>query len=178
MMTNSISAILLAMVLGSCTVTASTHAQEEIVPSKNYITQKVKVENFEGIQTSTSIDVIYTQTTGETDVEVYAPDNLMEYVKVVSDGHMLKVYFESKEKGKSLNIRGKHGLQPIFHFICGDIGGIRNNGIIKIQHQQPDALALQKFRGQVGQCRGDHPRQKREIHITTPFRILCKDTIT
>ncbi len=145
MMTNSISAILLALVLGSCTVTASTHAQEEIVPSKNYITQKVKVENFEGIQTSTSIDVIYTQTTGETDVEVYAPDNLMEYVKVVSDGHMLKVYFESKGKGKGLNIRGKHETKvyvsaPAVHTLLasssGDIhmkNGLQYEGKVKIE---------------------------------------------
>ena len=145
MMTNSISAILLAMVLGSCTVTASTHAQEEIVPSKNYITQKVKVDNFEGIHTSTSIDVVYTQTTGETDVEIYAPDNLMEYVKVENNGDILKIFFESKEKGKSLNIKGKHETKvyisaPAVHTLLasssGDIflkNGLQYAGKVKIE---------------------------------------------
>lgn len=144
-MTNSICAILMAMVLGSCTISVSTDAKEGIVPSKNYITQKVKVDNFEGIQTSTSIDVIYTQTTGETDVEIYAPDNLMEYVKVESDGDMLKIFFESKEKGKSLNIKGKHETKvyisaPAVHTLLasssGDIflkNGLQYAGKVKIE---------------------------------------------
>ena len=53
MMTKSICAMLMTMVLGSCTISVSTDAKEGIVPSKNYITQKVKVDNFKGIQTST-----------------------------------------------------------------------------------------------------------------------------
>ena len=144
-MTNSICAILMAMVLGSCTISVSTDAKEGIVPSKNYITQKVKVDNFEGIQTSTSIDVVYTQTTGETDVEIYAPDNLMEYVKVESDGGMLKIFFESKEKGKSLNIKGKHETKvyisaPVVHTLLasssGDIflkNGLQYEGKVRIE---------------------------------------------
>ena len=70
MKTNSIFAISMAMVLCSCTVSVSSEAKEGIKPSNNYITQKVKVDNFEGISTSTSIDVVYTQTTGETSVEI------------------------------------------------------------------------------------------------------------
>ena len=135
-MTNSICAIIMAMVLGSCTVTASTHAQEEIVPSKNYITQKVKVDNFEGIQTSTSIDVVYTQTTGETDVEIYAPDNLMEYVKVETEGGILKIGFQSKEKGKGLNIKGRHETKvyvsaPAVHTLLASSSGdiVLKNGL-------------------------------------------------
>ena len=145
MMTNSICAMLMAMVLGSCTISVSTDAKEGIVPSKNYITQKVNVDNFKGIQTSTSIDVVYTQTTGETDVEIYAPDNLMEYVKIENNGDILKISFESKKKGKGLNIRGKHETKvyvsaPVVHTLLasssGDIflkNGLQYEGKVRIE---------------------------------------------
>lgn len=148
MMTNSICAMLMAMVFSSCTIPVTTNgkdAKEGIVPSKNYITQKVNVDNFEGIQTSTSIDVIYTQTIGETDVEIYAPDNLMKYVKVENNGDLLKIYFESKEKGKGLNIRGKHqtkvyvsasAVHTLLASSSGDIilkNGLQYDGKVRIE---------------------------------------------
>ena len=140
--------MLMAMVLGSCTISVSTDAKEikeGIVPSKNYITQKVNVDSFEGIQTSTSIDVVYTQTTGETEVAIYAPDNLMEYVKVETTGDMLKIYFESKKKGKGLNINGKHETKvyvsaPAVHTLLatssGDIflkNGLQYVGKVRVE---------------------------------------------
>ena len=73
MKTNIISSMLVCVAFSSC---ISMVAQNTIVPSKNYITQKVKVEAFDGISTATSIDVVYTQS-DHTDIEVYAPDNLM-----------------------------------------------------------------------------------------------------
>ena len=144
-MTKSIYAMLMTVVLGSCTISVSTNAKEGIVPSKNYITQKVNVDNFKGIQTSTSIDVVYTQTTGETDVEIYAPDNLMEYVKVETNGDLLKIYFESKEKRKGLSIKGKHQTKvyvsaPAVHTLLasssGDIilkNGLQYDGKVRVE---------------------------------------------
>ena len=144
-MTKSICTMLMTMVLGSCTISVSTNAKEGIVPSKNYITQKVKVDNFKGIQASTSIDVVYTQTTGETDVEIYAPDNLMEYVKVEANGDILEISFESKEEGKGLSINGKHQTKvyvsaPVVHTLLatssGDIflkNGLQYEGKVRIE---------------------------------------------
>ena len=111
MKTNVFLALFLGMTLQSCAITVSSDSKDAIVPSKNYITQKVKVDNFDGISTSSSIDVKYTQTTGSTDVEVYAPDNLMEYVKLEVEGGMLKIFFYSEETGKSINIKGKHDTE-------------------------------------------------------------------
>ena len=111
MKTNVFLALFLGMTLQSCAITVSSDSKDAIVPSKNYITQKVKVNNFDGISTSSSIDVKYTQTTGSTDVEVYAPDNLMEYVKLEVEGGMLKIFFYSEETGKSINIKGKHDTE-------------------------------------------------------------------
>jgi hypothetical protein len=119
-------------------------AQNTIVPSKNYITQKVKVEAFDGISTATSIDVVYTQS-DHTDIEVYAPDNLMEYVKVENDGKMLKIHFDTKRMGNRINIRGKHDTKvsisaPAVHALhtssSGDIllmNGLKTDGEVSIQ---------------------------------------------
>jgi hypothetical protein len=119
-------------------------AQNTIVPSKNYITQKVKVKAFDGISTATSIDVVYTQS-DHTDIEVYAPDNLMEYVKVENDGKMLKIHFDTKRMGNRINIRGKHDTKvsisaPAVHALhtssSGDIllmNGLKTDGEVSIQ---------------------------------------------
>ncbi len=110
-----------ASMLTSCAVQA-----ESIVPSKNYVTKKVKVGKFDGISTATSMDVVYTQTSGSQDIEVYAPDNLMEYVKVEVEDGVLIVKFQSKEK--SLNIRGKHETEvrvsaPAVHALYASSSG-------------------------------------------------------
>ena len=145
MKTNVILAMLLAMVLVSCTISVSGNTKDGIVPSKNYITQKVMLDNFDGISASTSIDVIYTQTIGNTDIEIYAPDNLMEYVKVEVDGGMLKIGFESEEKGRGLNIKGKHETEvrvsaPAVHSLrassSGDIilkNGLQTTGKVSVE---------------------------------------------
>lgn len=111
MKTKAMLALFLGMALQSCAISVSSDSKDAIVPSKNYITQKVKVEHFDGISTSSSIDVKYTQTNGSTDVEVYAPDNLMEFVKLEVEGGMLKIYFYSEETGKSINVKGKHDTE-------------------------------------------------------------------
>lgn len=139
MKTNLISALLMGMTLSACVV-----SQEAIVPSENYITQKVKVEAFDGISTSTAIDVVYTQA-DQTDIEIYAPDNLMPFVKLVNDGGMLKVFFESDEPGNGINIRGKHHTKvnisaPAVHALhtssSGDIvlvNGLKTNGLVTVE---------------------------------------------
>ena len=142
MKTNLILSMLLGMAFSSC---ISVNSQNAIVPSKNYITQKVNVEKFDGISTSTSIDVIYTQTTGNMDVEIYGPDNLMEYVKIEVDGGVLKITFESGEKGRGLNIKGKHETEvrisaPAVHSLrassSGDIilkNGLQTTGKVHVE---------------------------------------------
>lgn len=131
---------LVAMAVESCGLSS-----EVIVPSDNYITQRVKVEKFDVISTSTAIDVVYTQTDGEPDVEIYAPDNLMEYIMVEVKGDILKIRFYSDDKGKGLNIKGDHKTQvcvsaPAVHALrassSGDIllaNGLKTNGRLSIE---------------------------------------------
>lgn len=83
-----------------------TACAERITPSKNYVTKKVNVGSFNAISTSSSVDVIYTQSSGGQDVEIYAPDNLVDYIDVRVEGGVLKVGFKSPRNNFSIN--GKH----------------------------------------------------------------------
>jgi hypothetical protein len=85
---------------------STTACAERITPSKNYVTKKVNVGSFNGISTSSSVDVIYTQTSGSQSVEIYAPDNLVNYIDVRVEGGVLKVGFKSPKNNFSIN--GKH----------------------------------------------------------------------
>ena len=59
------------------------------------------------ISASTSVDVVYTQSQGKAYAEVYAPDNIIPYIKVQQSGNKLKVNYDFP-KGKSLSIQGKY----------------------------------------------------------------------
>lgn len=82
---------------------SATACAERITPSKNYVTKKVNVGSFNAISTSSSVDVIYTQSSGGQDVEIYAPDNLVDYIDVRVEGGVLKVGFKSPRNNFSIN---------------------------------------------------------------------------
>lgn len=132
---------LMAFALFSCAT-----ASETIIPSKNYVIKKVKTDKFDGISAAASIDVVYTQTSGVQDIEVYAPDNLMEYVKIDVEKGILKVKFESKETpDKGLNIRGEHqtvvrvsalAIHALSASSSGDIvlkNGLQTTGLVTLK---------------------------------------------
>ena len=60
-----------------------------IKPSKKYVTKKVEIKNINSISASTSVDVVYTQSQGKAYAEVYAPDNIIPYIKVQQSGNKL-----------------------------------------------------------------------------------------
>lgn len=129
--------LLPVMTLAVLTFTSCMAVAETIKPSKNYVTKKVEVKSFEGISAATSINVLYTQTSGSQDIEIYAPDNLMEYVKVAVENGVLKVKFESKENPHNgININGKHETEvrvsaPAVHTFRASSSGdvILKNGL-------------------------------------------------
>ncbi|MDO4180408.1 MAG: head GIN domain-containing protein [Bacteroidales bacterium] len=84
----------------------TTACAEKITPSKNYVTKKVNVGSFEGISTSSSVDVIYTQTSGSQSVEIYAPANLIDYIYARVEDGILKVGFKSPRN--NFSISGSH----------------------------------------------------------------------
>lgn len=112
-----------------------------VVPSKNYVTQKVKVGYFSGISTSCSVDVIYTQTSGDRSVEIYASDNVIPYIYVEEEGDMLKV---GMKNNTSITNFGSHKMEvrvsaPAVNILkassSGDIilkNGLNNRGNVSL----------------------------------------------
>ncbi len=76
----------------------------EITPSSKFVTRKVTSGPFDAVRTNTSIDLIYTQ--GPQDITIYAPDNLMKYVKVAIKGKEIVVSYSEQ-----MTIRGKANVQ-------------------------------------------------------------------
>lgn len=77
-----------------------------ITPSKNYVTRTLKIGAFTALRTNTSIDIDYT--VGPQSVKLYAPDNLVDYVRVtLADGELKVGYSEN------MNIRGSHKTRLI-----------------------------------------------------------------
>ena len=74
-----------------------------ITASKKYETKNITTSEFNAISTSTSVNVIYTQATGEPSVEIYAPDNVIDYISVEVKGKTLVVGMT-----KNIRIKGQH----------------------------------------------------------------------
>ena len=74
-----------------------------IVPSKTYVTKKVSLSDIQAISSSSSVDVVYYQTaTSSPYAEIYAPDNLIERIRVEESHGTLNV---GMQRGTS--IKGK-----------------------------------------------------------------------
>ena len=74
-----------------------------ITASKKYETKNITTSEFNAISTSSSVNVIYTQATGEPSVEIYAPDNVIDYISVEVKGKTLVVGMT-----KNIRIKGQH----------------------------------------------------------------------
>lgn len=72
-----------------------------ITPSSKYETRKVISDKFDAVRTNTAIDIYYT--VGPQDIEIYAPENLLPYIKVSILGSEIRVGYT-----ENMNIRGKH----------------------------------------------------------------------
>lgn len=62
-----------------------------VAASRNYVTRQVETGSFNGISTSNSVDVVYTQSTGSPRVEIYAPDNEIDRITVETRDGILRV---------------------------------------------------------------------------------------
>lgn len=131
---------LMVMVVLAFTITACA---ERITPSKNYVTKTVKVSKFDAISTSSSVDVIYTQTSGSQNIEIYAPDNMIDYIYARVEDGTLKVGFKSPYNNFSIN--GRHVKEvrvsaPAVHSLkassSGDIilkNGLKASGSVQLK---------------------------------------------
>ena len=63
----------------------------ELTAGKNNDTRKYSADSLSALVTSSTLDIIYTPTPGEKDIEVTAPENILQYVEVYTneDGTLL-----------------------------------------------------------------------------------------
>ena len=90
---------ILLPVLLLCLTATSTAAT--IVPSSKYVTRKVNSGDFTAVCTNTAIDIIYT--VGPRSIEIYAPDNLINYIKVSLFDSEIRVNYS-----ENMTINGSH----------------------------------------------------------------------
>lgn len=74
---------------------------ETITPSNKYISRKIASSDFTAIRTNTAIDIEYA--VGTKSVELYAPDNLIDYIEVRVIDDELRIGYKD-----NMNINGNH----------------------------------------------------------------------
>lgn len=72
-------------------------------PSNQPLTKRVEVAPFHAITATSSIDVLYTQSSGKQEIEIYTTPRLMELVEVVVENGVLQIGF--KRNTKSISIK-------------------------------------------------------------------------
>lgn len=116
----SLKYILLPALLLCLTATATAAT---IVPSSKYVTRKVNSGDFKAVCTNTAIDIIYT--VGPRSIEIYAPDNLIDYIKVsLSDSEIRVNYSENMSINGSHKSYVKISAPTVTRFTTGSAGKI------------------------------------------------------
>ncbi len=116
----SLKYILLPAILLCITATATAAT---IVPSSKYVSRKVNSGDFSAVCTNTAIDIIYT--VGPRSIEIYAPDNLINYIKVSQSGSEIRVNYS-----ENMTINGNHksyvkiSAPAVSRFTTGSAGKI------------------------------------------------------
>lgn len=124
-----------AMTCFSCIGTAHT-----IQPSKNYQTKKQNIGAIQAVATSSSIDIVYHQTSGSPYAEIYAADNVMPYVVLSESNGELTAYYKT-----DVSFRGENrcrvdvyapSVNRFTTMASGDISipdGIKSDGGVKFR---------------------------------------------
>ncbi len=89
------------LICGTALMMSVTANCKTIKASKNYVTKNVAVEHFSAITTTSSVDVKYSQSP-ITKIEIYAPDNVIDYVDVRVSGNTLKIGYKKVSGGLSI----------------------------------------------------------------------------
>lgn len=123
-------AISVIMCCSGCSV--KTNAENiNVCVSDRYVTKTVKTEDFHSIRTASSIDIEYT--VGPRKVEIYAPDNLIEYIAVNVANDVLQVKYNVKR----IQINGRNkavvrvSAPDVTEFMTGSSGDIDIKSAIK-----------------------------------------------
>lgn len=97
-LTSLIAIALLAFSTTACsqqhTYRSGGFSNKTIKASKNYVTKKMKVEEFTGLSVAGSPDVTYTQKAGKPTVEVYTSDNIVDLLDIHVKNNTLYIGFK------------------------------------------------------------------------------------
>lgn len=125
----SLKYILLPVLLLCLTATATAAT---IVPSSKYVTRKVNSGDFKAVCTNTAIDIIYT--VGPRSIEIYAPDNLINYIKVsLSDSEIRVNYSENMTINGSHKSYVKISAPAVSRFTSDSAGKITIDSPLKLK---------------------------------------------
>ena len=83
--------VIFTVITGVCIMAGASSCTRVVAASRNYVTRQVETGSFNGISTSNSVDVVYTQSTGSPRVEIYAPDNEIDRITVETRDGILRV---------------------------------------------------------------------------------------
>ncbi|WP_278436800.1 GIN domain-containing protein [Muribaculum intestinale] len=83
--------VIFTVITGVCIMAGVSSCTRVVAASRNYVTRQVETGSFNGISTSNSVDVVYTQSTGSPHVEIYAPDNEIDRITVETRNGILRV---------------------------------------------------------------------------------------
>lgn len=100
------SIFLLTTVMSACAQSYSHHFNsgnswlggKEVKASKNYVTKQIKVNDFDQIAVSGSLDVTYTQQSGKPKVEIYTSDNIVDLLDIYVKNGKLNLGFKKNVK--------------------------------------------------------------------------------
>ena len=100
------SIFLLTTVMSACAQSYSHHFNsgnswlggKEVKASKNYVTKRIKVSDFDQIAVSGSLDVTYTQQSGKPKVEIYTSDNIVDLLDIYVKNGKLNLGFKKNVK--------------------------------------------------------------------------------
>lgn len=127
--------LVLAMVAGAAAFGATVN------PSNKYRIRKVTSKEFDAVRTNTAIDIVYT--VGPTDIEIYAPDNLLPYIQVTLKGTEIIVSYK-----EDMHINGKHKSEvrisapAVKRFTTGSAGNITINSNISLKNEELELIVL------------------------------------
>lgn len=113
----------------------------DITPSSKYVTRKVTSGPFNAVRTNTAIDLIYTN--GPQDITIYAPDNLMKYIKVSIKGKEIVVsYSENLSIKGKVNVQARISSPDVVQFTSGSSGDIIIKSNLERKGKEVQLIAL------------------------------------
>lgn len=135
-----------------CCLLSSTSCAR-VVGNKKMVTKRVEVGEFHAISTSSGIDVIYTQSTGSQNVEIYASENVVEHIEVVVEEGVLKIGV--KKSTRSLTT---HGEALEVHVTSLAVNDLRcsSSGDIKLTNGLQIAGKLRMSTSSSGDIKGEN----------------------